>query len=131
MRGIRLCPSHCSRLSHCPKSPRRTTQKAHAWHISFPYVGSRRYTRMVHIRQLTAGYNIPTVSIHRCLAFLTIFVICEITSSQRQASDKRSFHKVASTHINPITGFLQVRCLAKIIQLFELFIIMRHRNHKI
>ena len=93
MRGIRLCPSHCSRLSHCLKSPRRTTQKAHAWHISFPYVGSRRYTRMVHIRQLTAGYNIPTVSIHRCLAFLTILVICEITSSQRQASDKRSFHK--------------------------------------
>lgn len=131
MRGIRLCPSHCSRLSHCPKSSRRTTQKAHAWHISFPYVGSRRYTRMVHIRQLTAGYNIPTVSIHRCLAFLTFFVICEITSSQRQASDKRSFHKSSIHPHPPITGFLQVRYFAKIIQLFGLFIIIRNKRHKI
>ena len=118
MRGIRLCPSHCSRLSHCPKSPRRTTQKAHAWHISFPYVGSRRYTRMVHIRQLTAGYNIPTVSIHRCLAFLTILVICEITSSQRQASDKRSFYKNSThPHYTP-SGFLREKCNAKLKYLF-------------
>lgn len=40
-----------------------------------------------------AGYNIPTVSIHHCLVFLQFIVICEITSSKRQASDKRSFHK--------------------------------------
>lgn len=34
-------------------------KKAHAWYILIPYVSSRIYTIRVHIRQITAGHNIP------------------------------------------------------------------------
>ena len=46
--GFALCPSLVSRPSHCPKSQRRTMQKAHVWHILFPYVGSLEHAFGTH-----------------------------------------------------------------------------------
>lgn len=46
--GFALCPSLVSRPSHCPKSQRRTMQKAHVWHILFPYVGSHEHAFGTH-----------------------------------------------------------------------------------
>lgn len=75
----------------------RTTQKAHAWYISIPCVNLLK-TYNVYIQQITAGYNIPTVNIYRCLVLWLLFVSCEVTIRQRQASSKRSLCKVTPTH---------------------------------
>ena len=59
-----------------------------------PIRGQSRYNKNVYLQQTTAGYNI-TYREHSSLSCsLTVLVSCEVTARQRQASDKRSFHKV-------------------------------------
>ena len=103
--NLACCPSHCSRLSHCPNCKDWTTQKPTHEVYNNPQRDTVLHISMIYIRQNTAGYNIPTVNIHRCLVLLQLMVICEITNSKRQAFGKRPFHKVAPATL-PLSGLL-------------------------
>lgn len=74
MRGILLLPiSQIADLLTCPTVK---TDNAESPRMAYNNpIRGKTYIYKVPIRQSTAGYNIPTVSIYRCLVFLTVCIM--------------------------------------------------------
>ena len=90
-----------------PKSSRRTTQKAHAWYISIPCMGSRKIHLIIYvsIRQPTARYTIYLPWTSTVVLSFDDFRDLRSFEGQRQALINAPSIKVAPTHMSPLRAF--------------------------
>ena len=107
--GFFTCPISCVQTFALPQ----IVKKGLCWRLTYEIYQSHTWTiRHIYIQQLTAGYNIPTVSIYICLILLRFMLICVVSTRKEWTLVNALFHK---SHTQPLSssGFLQDECICK------------------